>query len=73
MAVIAYRHIGNYTTLSSQYGCVAVVSMDALAYANENLTDKEQRHWIHKTLSKPITVDTKEDLEKVRRLVKRDN
>jgi len=73
MAVIAYRHIGNYTTLSSQYGCVSVASMEALAYAHQTLTDKEQRHWIHKTLSTPITVDTKEDLEKVRRLVKRDN
>ena len=69
MAVVAYRHIGNYTTLSSQFGCVSVVSMDALAFANKNLTDLEQRHWIHKTLSKPITVDTKEDLEKVRRII----
>ena len=60
-----------YLAASWNEGVVAVMEMDNLTAAHHSITNKEDRHWIHKYMSQPLTVDTQEDLDRVREIVKR--
>lgn len=61
-----------YSTCSSKLGTIAVVSFDRIKDVHINIQSVENRHWIHRFLSeqKQLTVDTPEDLELVRDIVR---
>lgn len=58
-----------YISLSNNCGVVSVMSFTLLELSNAELHREEDRHWFHKYLNDTkITVDTQEDLERVREL-----
>ena len=76
-----YQNTGlPYVCLYTKRGAVAVTSFKELKRLNRELTDPEERHWIHNyqantgsvvMIDKPeFTVDTLEDLQRVREIWK---
>jgi len=68
-----------YYTYKTPFGCISVMPYSFLKYCWHNVTNPDDRHWIHNHMSKfgetagndPIfTVDTQRDLDKVREIVR---
>ena len=73
----------NYLTYTAAGGVIAIMPLWELAKAWATITSQEKSHWIHKYLSRrsgavrvgsgdePITVDTQEDLDRIREIYAR--
>lgn len=69
-ALLQMNGADRYLTLTTPSGVIAAIPYLDLKRAWHNIKDKDTRLWIHKQMSVPIlTVDTQEDLERIREIV----